>query len=135
MAQTFTDIQHTTTIKKTSVPITETPQKVFEKKKTIFRFNQIIWYVLDIVEILLLFRFSLKALGANPFNDFTNFIYSISNPFAQPFQGIFRVSVSSSFVLEWSTLIAMGVYAFIAYGLVQLVEFIRPVTPEEVEND
>ena len=57
----------------------EAPQKVYEKKKTILRFNQIIWYILGFVEVLLIFRFVLKALGANQYIGFTNLIYSITS--------------------------------------------------------
>jgi hypothetical protein len=46
----------------------ETPQKVYEKKKTIFRVNQIIWFILGLIEVLLAFRFVLRLLGANPFD-------------------------------------------------------------------
>ncbi|MDO8269898.1 MAG: hypothetical protein Q7T54_04485, partial [Candidatus Levybacteria bacterium] len=48
----------------------EAPQKVYEKKKTIFRFNQIIWYVLGVIEVLLVFRLVLKVLGANAYVGF-----------------------------------------------------------------
>ena len=58
----------------------EAPQKVFDKKKKIFRINQIIWYILGFVEVLLAFRIVLKALGANPNSGFTSFIYSITGP-------------------------------------------------------
>src|SRR5436189_5499252 len=64
----------------------EHPQKVFEKKKTIFRFYQIIWYIVAVVEILLGFRFFLKALASNPFSGFTSFINSITNQLTLPFQ-------------------------------------------------
>jgi uncharacterized protein YggT (Ycf19 family) len=113
---------------------TEHPQKVFEKKKTIFRFYQIIWYALTVIEFLLGFRFFLKAFGANPFNSFANFIYALSDPFALPFSGLFRSGISNSYVIEWSTLFAMVVYLLVAYGLVEIFQFVKPVTKEEVEQ-
>src|SRR5258708_32834705 len=67
---------------------TEHPQKVFEKKKVIFRSYQIIWYVLGVMEFLLVFRFVLKMIGANPFSGFTSLIYNLSNPLALPFSGV-----------------------------------------------
>lgn len=114
--------------------VTESPQKVYETKKVIFRTYQIVWYILGVVEILLAFRFILKLLGANPFSGFTNFIYAVSDPFALPFAGILRISVSSGMVLEWSTLIAMIVYGIVAYGIVALLQLIKPTTPTEVEQ-
>jgi len=110
----------------------EAPQKVYETKKTIFRFNQIIWYILGFVEVLLGFRIVLKALGANPFSGFTNLIYAVTDPLALPFQGILRTNVTAGSVFEWSTIIAAIVYLCIAWGLVYLLNLIYPITPKDV---
>lgn len=112
----------------------EAPQKVFDKKKKIFRAYQVIWYLLGVIEIVLIFRVMLKLLGANPLSGFTNFIYSISNPFALPFAGILGITGISEMVLEWSTLIAMTVYAIVAYGIVALFQLVKPTDQEEVEQ-
>ena len=84
--------------------------------------------------MLLAFRVILKFLGASTFSGFTNFIYAISSPFAVPFSGILRTTVSTNLVFEWSTLIAMAVYAIIAYGIVALFQLVKPTNPEEVEQ-
>ena len=114
--------------------ITEHPQKVFEKKKAIFRFYQIIWYILGIIEVLLGFRMALKAIGASPFSGFVSLIYSVSNPLAIPFQGIVRSTVNGTSILEWSTIVAALVYLVIAYGIFALFQFIKPVSKQEVEQ-
>lgn len=113
---------------------TEHPQKVFEKKKVIFRTHQIIWYILAVIEVLLGFRMALMALGANPASGFTNFIYAISNPLALPFRGILPINVTGSSTFEWTTIIAAIVYAVIAYGIVYLIQMLKPVTPHEVSQ-
>ncbi|HVZ67684.1 MAG TPA: YggT family protein [Patescibacteria group bacterium] len=113
---------------------TEHPQKVYEKKKAIFRTYQVVWYILCVIEVLLFFRVVLKALGANPFSGFTNLIYTLSNPLALPFQGILPTPVTQGSVFEWSTIIGAIVYFLIAAGLVQLMQIIKPVTPDEVEQ-
>jgi len=112
----------------------DSPQKTYQTKKAIFRSYQIIWYILGVIEVLLAFRVILKFLGANAFSGFTNFIYAISGPFALPFSGILGTTVSSNLVFEWSTLIAMAVYAIVAYGIVALFQLIKPTNPEEVEQ-
>lgn len=112
----------------------EAPQKVYDKKKTIFRFDQVIWYVLGLVEILLGFRFVLKALGANSFTGFTSLIYSLTTPLSAPFRGIFGVLETGSSVIEWSTIIAGVVYLVVAWGLIYLLELIYPITPKDVET-
>lgn len=124
------------TTKQVTPPIqTEHPQKIFQKKKAIFRTYQFIWYILGVIEILLAFRMTLKALGANPSSAFTNLIYALSDPLALPFSGILGISATSGGnFFEWSTVIAAVVYALIAYGLVQLMQLIKPVSKEEVEQ-
>ena len=114
---------------------TEHPQKTYEKKKTIFRTYQVIWYILGVIEILLTFRVLLKMLGANINSPFVSLIYIITDPLAGPFNGIFGVSVSAEgAALEWSTFVAMIVYALIAFAIVQLMQLIKPTTPQEVEQ-
>lgn len=124
-----------TTKKVTPQVQTEHPQKVFEKKKTIFRFYQVVWYILTFIEILLAFRVTFKAIGANPFSGFVSLIYSITDPLTIPFAGILRTSASGSSVIEWSTIVAAVVYFLLAWGLVSLLQFVKPVTPEEVEQE
>lgn len=118
------------------VPVTpgEQPQKTYAKKKAIFRAYQVIWYILGVIEVLLVFRVILKALGANPYSGFANLIYTLSDPLAIPFRGIFQISVVSGSVFEWSTIIAGAVYAIVAYGLVQFFQLVKPTNPQEVEQ-
>jgi len=113
----------------------EAPQKVYEKKKTIFRSTQIIWYLLGFIEVLLTFRVFLKLLGAVPFSGFTSLIYSITAPLAMPFIGVVGASVEGRSMIEWSTIIAGIVYLCIAWGLVYLLEIIYPITPKDIESE
>ncbi len=112
----------------------EAPQKVFEKKKVLIRVNQIIWYVLGLVEVLLVFRFVLKALGASQFSGFTTAIYRLTAPLATPFSGILGTFAVGDSILEWSTVIAGIVYLCAAWGLVYLLELIYPISPDDVET-
>ncbi len=113
---------------------TEPPQKVYQTKKAIFRTYQIIWYILGLIEVLLAFRILLKMLGANSFSGFTSLIYTLSNPLALPFSGILGTTSTQSSVFEWSSIIAGIVYAVIAYGIVQLIQLIKPTNQQEVEQ-
>lgn len=112
---------------------TVSPQ-TYQKKKAIFRAYQVIWYILGVIEVLLAFRVILRALGANPASGFTSFIYGLSYPLASPFFGIFGETVTQGSVIEWSTLVAAVVYLIIAYGLVYLMQLMKPTNPIEVEQ-
>ncbi|MCB9813166.1 MAG: YggT family protein [Pseudomonadales bacterium] len=112
----------------------EQPQKVFEKKKTIIRANQIIWYIVGLVEVLLVFRFVMKILGASQSSSFTNIIYSITTPLTQPFTGILGVYTFGNSIFDWSTVIAGIVYLCVAWGLVYFFELIYPISTKDVEK-
>ena len=110
------------------------PQKAYGTKKAIFRLYQVIWYILGVAEVLLASRILLKLIGANLNSGFTSFIYSVSAPFASPFRGILGETTSLESVIEWSTIIAMAVYAVVAFGLVKLFQLIKPTTEQEVNQ-
>lgn len=110
------------------------PQAAYHQKKVIFKTYQVIWYVIGLIEFILVFRFLFRLLGANPASGFVDLIYGLSAPLVAPFVGIFRASSGGANSLEWSTLIAMAVYPILAYGLEQLLQLIKPTTPEEVEQ-
>ena len=106
-------------------------------KKSLFvilKSNQIIWYILGLIEVLLIFRLVLKGLGASLSSGFTGIIYAITAPLALPFAGILRESVSGNSIIEWSTIIAIIVYICLAWGIVYLIDLIYPITPKDVEN-
>lgn len=89
----------------------------------------VVYYLLNIVEALLLLRLVMKLLGANAGNGFVNGIYTITNPLVSPFAGIFHTPVTSAgTVVEWSTIVAMIVYALIAYAIVQLLRIATRAT-------
>lgn len=113
----------------------EHPVKVFKSKKAIFRTYQIVWYLLGVVEALLLFRLALKAFGANAGSGFADLIYTLSAPFALPFIGIFGPTVSDTAIIEWSTILAAIVYLILAFGIVQFLQLVKPVSKEEVEQE
>lgn len=89
------------------------------------------WYVLGIIETLLIFRFALKLLGANPEAGFSSFIYGATHIFASPFLSVFRISYVEGSIFEWTTLLAMLVYWIIAIGITKLLVMGKTVsTPE-----
>lgn len=90
--------------------------------------KRILYYVLGVLESLLVFRFVFRLLGANPASGFVSFIYAITEIFLAPFYGIFRPystqGIETRSVFEPATLIAMLVYGIIAYGLARLIELL-----------
>jgi hypothetical protein len=93
------------------------------------RATQIVYYVLGVLEVLFTFRLVFKLLGANPQSPFVSLIYSITQVFLAPFSGIFPSATTKGLetqsVLEPPTIIAMIVYAVIAWGIIKLIEINR----------
>ena len=87
---------------------------------------RVVWYVAGVLLALLALRFILALLGANTANPFASFIYTVSHPFVAPFFSLFsynlRYGVSH---FESYTLVAMAVYALVAYGIASLVTINR----------
>ena len=77
----------------------------------------IILVALAVAETLLIGRLGFLLAEANANNGFVNFIYDVSKPLAEPFQGI----VANSGNLEWASVIAMAVYGIAALLLIAVL--------------
>ncbi len=93
-----------------------------EKSQTI---GYIIYFLFGVIEILFIFRLVFKLTGANPTSGFVSFIYSLTQLFIAPFSGIFPQAttpgLATTAVLEPATLVAIVVYAVLAWGITQIV--------------
>jgi len=85
----------------------------------------LIYFFFGLLEILLAFRLVLKLMGASMGSAFVGLIYGLTGIFIMPFEGIFRrgtaPGLETTSVFEPSTLVAIIVYAVIAWGIVKLV--------------
>ncbi len=94
---------------------------------------RIIWYVAGVLLVLLAFRFVLALMAANPNSGFANFIYNTSHPFVAPFFNLFGYNLQYGVSrFETYTLVAMAVYAIVAWGLARLTTLNRPAGSSEV---
>jgi hypothetical protein len=95
-----------------------------------FRATQLIWLGLGLLEALLALRVMLKLVGANAASPFASLLYGVTGAFLVPFAGLTRTPAADGMVLEVSTLIAMLVYALLAWVVERLVWvlFYRPRT-------
>lgn len=90
-----------------------------------YRARRIIYLILGILETLLIIRFLLKLLAANPDAGFSSLIYGITYPFVALFEDVFPTPQTHGSVLELSTILAMIIYALIAWGIVKVIEISR----------
>ncbi len=101
-----------------------------EQRAFTFKATQLIWLGLGLLESLLALRLLLKLIGANAASPFAALLYSFTDLFLFPFAGLTGTPAAGGMVLEISTVIAMMVYALMAWGLERLVWviFYRPRT-------
>lgn len=94
------------------------------------RIKTITYYVLAVLEIILVLRLFFRILGASEASGFVMFLYNLSHIFVAPFNGIFNDQTLGRSVFETSTLIAMIVYALLAWGIVSLGRLVyAPMNP------
>lgn len=94
----------------------------------IFSFGLILSYLIKvvfaIVEFLIGLRVLLLLFGANPANGFVAWVYDNSQPLVAPFQGIFPTVSQGRFIVDFSALFAMVVYAFVVWLVNELIDYL-----------
>ena len=82
-------------------------------------------FLIGLIEVMLVFRFILKLLGANSAASIVAWIYDNTQPLLQPFLFAFPTpSIRGGYVLEFTTLFAIFAYAFAAYLVQEVLEII-----------
>src|SRR5947209_10273530 len=94
----------------------ENREEVFEdenQRRANIRYwiTRITYFVLGVLEVILLLRFLFRLLGANQTSGFVTILYNLSHIFVVPFYGIFNDPAFANSSLEISTLIAILLHA------------------------
>lgn len=97
----------------------EKPKDVGVKKAM-----QVLYFILGLIEILLATRFFLLLLGANVYAGFAQFIQMLTDPLMVPFVGLFPPVQGEVSTFSMSTLVAMGVYALLFWGIGKLIKIV-----------
>jgi hypothetical protein len=104
----------------------ESREEVYEDRN-VSRANARYWittvtyFILGVLEVIMGLRLLFRLLGANQDNGFITFLYNLSHVFVGAFNGIFNdQAIGTQHVFETSTVIAMLIYALIAWGIVSL---------------
>jgi hypothetical protein len=104
-----------------ATPVVATPVVAVPRYTRLVAF---IYLIFGTLEALIAIRVVLKLLAANPQAGFTSFMYDLTAPFIAPFNGIFATPQSNGSVLEFSSLLAIVVYALLAYLIVRIIEIV-----------
>jgi YggT family protein len=87
--------------------------------------NSVYWLA-GMLELLLLIRFLLRLLNANPKNEFARLINNLSDPFIAPFSTLFVSPTSNggTNIFDINVVIAIFAYALLSYLVVSLLRLI-----------
>lgn len=90
--------------------------------------RRVVWLVFGVLQVLIVLRFVLLLLGANESNDIVSLIVGVTDPFVEPFRGMFSldsVSGASGSVLDVAALIALVAWTLVealVLGIVGLAD-------------
>ena len=105
-----------------------------DRRLAAHRVVQLVYWVFGLIEGLILIRFILKALGANPSAGFAQFIYGITAPLVAPFIGLFGNPSAQGSVLELHSITALIVYGLLAWLIAKLVWIVAGETRSAVKT-
>lgn len=104
-------------------------REVGQKQRVVtFKATQLIWLLFGLLEAAIGLRVLFKLIAVNPGNPFAAFLYAVTDLFLWPFASLVASPAVDGNVLEISSIIAMIIYALIAWALERLVYvvFYRP---------
>ncbi len=81
----------------------------------------VIWFAFGVLEALIGLRVVFRLMGANPQNPFANFVYNSTLLYLAPFANLMPNPSMNGLVLEITSLMAMIIYALVAWGIVRLL--------------
>jgi len=84
----------------------------------------IIRIILAVIEFLLSVRFILEFFGANHRTPFVAWVYDYSAPLVHPFANIFANWNLGGFAIDFSTLVALIVYAIAGELILEVLAYI-----------
>jgi len=92
------------------------------QNSAVARVVNIVYYLFGLVEVLLVIRVVLHLVAANSANGFANIIDTISYPFVALFATLIQNPIlGANSVLEITTIIAMVVWAIVAWMVARLI--------------
>lgn len=113
------------------VAVAEFVDNVEARQSRTLWLENLIYFIFGGIALLIAMRVLLKAIGANPENAFTNFIYQLSRLFVAPFLTMVNpIELGATAMFEIASVLAIIVYLIVAWLIVRLMIllFNRPAT-------
>jgi uncharacterized protein YggT (Ycf19 family) len=96
------------------------------------RGNAWIWYIIGIIDFLLVTRFVFNLLAARSVG-FADLLYNITSPLVAPFRGIFPNSTADSSYFDMASLVAIVAYMALGWIVSRLIDLVtRPTNSQKI---
>ncbi len=88
------------------------------------RTTKTIRFIFRLIEVLLVIRFFLKLVGANPSSPFGIFLYGLTDPLVAPFSALLDNPNVGKSIIEFTTLLALIIYPIFGWVLNRSVHLV-----------
>ncbi len=96
-----------------------------ERRAVLGKVNGFIWLLSGLLQAAIALRVALKLIAANPANAFAQLVYGFTDLFLWPFQNLVaNPADANGMTLEITSLIAMAVYALLAWLTIRLLAIV-----------
>lgn len=85
------------------------------RRRSSYKMVSAVYLIFGLIETLIVIRFVLRILGANPDAGFAQFIYGITGGLVAPFVGLFGTPQAGGSVFEAHSIVALIVYALLGW--------------------
>lgn len=115
------EIQESTEVETTyAIEVDAPPSPSRSQRRT----HKTIRFVFAVIEILLLIRFFLKLVGANPASPFGVFEFGLTDPLAVPFASLLDNPIIGKSVIEFTTILALIIYPIFGWILGRTLQLV-----------
>ena len=119
--QETVEIQESTEVETTYTTEVDAPPSSSRRQR---RTHRTLRFIFVVIEILLLIRFFLKLVGANPASPFGIFEFGLTDPLAAPFASLLDNPMIGKSVIEFTTILALIMYPIFGWILGRALQLV-----------
>ena len=119
--QETVEVQESTEVETTYATEVDAPPNPSRSQR---RTHKTIRFIFAVIEILLLIRFFLRLLGANPASPFGIFEFGLTDPLVAPFASLLDNPIVGKSVIEFTTILALIIYPIFGWILGRTLQLV-----------
>jgi len=119
--QDMGEAQEVTDIESTYAAEVDAPDTPIQRVR---RTTRTIRFLFRLIEVLLLIRFFLKLVGANPASPFGIFLYGLTDPLVAPFSALFDDPTIGRSMIEFTTVLALIIYPIFGWVVERSIQLV-----------